>query len=136
MSYSRPGCRIDSVNRRRAGGYRRHPEVTNQPEPTDYDTDAEYQQAKANWDDKPGRDTVTSPWYVYACYPNADDGLDQFTYGPAELERIRSEKAWIEIPDYREADPPARAQLRMIIDEFLYEDAEHEEGQRLNLTIL
>ena len=136
MSYSRPGCRIDSVNGRRSGGYRRYAEVSNQPEPADYPTTAEYESALANWDDKPGRETVKSPWYVFACLPS--DGLEfkDFTFTPQELERIRSEKAWAEIPDYREADPPARAQLRMIIDEFLFEHAEHEGGQRLNLTIL
>ena len=136
MSYSRPGCLIDSVNGRRAGGYRRHAEISNQPEPADYGTTAEYESALANWGDDPGRETVRSPWYVFACRPS--DGLDfrDFTFTPQELERIRAEKAWTEIPDYREAEPPVRAQLRMIVDEFLYEYAEQEEGQGLNLTIL
>ena len=136
MSYSRPGCRIDSVNGRRSGGYRRQPEVSNQPEPADYRTTAEYQHALTNWDDDPGRATVRSPWYVFACLPSDGLELKDFTFTPQELERIRAEKAWNEIPDYQEADPPARAQLRMIIDEFLYEYAEHDEGQGLSLTIL
>lgn len=136
MSYSRPGCLIDGVNGRRAGGYRRHAAIANQPEPADYPTTADYEYALTNWDDVPGRETVRSPWYVFACQPA--DGLEfkDFSFTPQELERIRAKKAWTEIPDYQEADPPARAQLRMIIDEFLYECAEHEDGQRLNLTIL
>ena len=136
MSYSRPGCLIDSVNGRRAGGYRRHPGVSNQPEPADYPTTADYESALANWDDDPGRETVTSPWYVFACWPS--DGLEfkDFTFTPRQLERIRSQKAWFEIPNYQEAEPPVRAQLRMIVDEFLFECAEHEERQGLNLTIL
>ena len=55
MSYSRPGCLIDSVNGRRAGGYRRHPEVANHPEPEDYPSTAEYEWACAQWDDEPAR---------------------------------------------------------------------------------
>ena len=102
----------------------------------DYRTTAEYEHALANWDDDPGRETVRSPWYVFACLPSDGLELKDFTFTPQELERIRAEKAWNEIPDYQEADPPARAQLRMIIDEFLYEYAEHDEGQGLSLTIL
>ena len=136
MSYSRPGCLIDSVNGRRAGGYRRHAEISNHPEPADYRTTAEYASALANWDDVPGRETVRSPWYVFATLPS--DGLEfrDFSFTAQELERIRNEKAWTEIPDYQAATPPVRAQLRMIVDEFLHECTQHEDGQRLNLTIL
>ena len=138
MSYSRPGCLIDidSVNGRRANGYRRHAAISNQPEPADYPTKDAYELALANWDDQPGRETIASPWYVFACLPSDGLELTEFTFTTRELERIRAEKAWAEIPDYQEADPPVRAQLRMIVDEFLYECATHEDGQGLSLVIL
>ena len=134
MSYSRPGCLIDSVNGRRAGGYRRHPEVANHPEPGDYPSTAEYEWACAHWDDEPGRETVQSSWYAFACFPADAQDLDG--YSVEDLNRIRSKKSWQEIPGYDRAAPPARAQLRMIVDEFLYENASRKENDRVNLVIL
>ena len=116
MSYSRTGAQIDRVNGRRANGYRRFPDITNQPEPEDYGSDAEYRQARADWEDQPGRATVPSPWYVYACSPG--DSVAECTHTVENLERIRRERAWPEIVGYAAAAAPARAQLRMIIDEF------------------
>lgn len=133
MSYSRPGCLIDNVNGRRAGGYRRHAEVTNQPELEDYPSTAEYEWARAHWDDDPSRETVESPWYAFACTP-AYDGYWR-EYSVEELTRIRSERSWQEIPQYDQAAPPARAQLRMFVDEFLYEYANRKDNDRANLVI-
>ena len=134
MSYSRTGCLIDAVNGRRASGYRRHPEVTNRPEPEDYHSTAEYEWARAHWDDEPERETMKSPWYAFACFPADAHDLDD--YRVEELSRIRSEKSWQEIPGYDQATPPARAQLRMIVDEFLYENAGQKENDRVNLVIV
>ena len=135
MSYSRPGCLIDCVNGRRAGGYRRHPEVTNHPDPADYPSPAEYQWAKIHRDDEPNRETVESPWYAFAYSPSDDYFWDEFRYWVEELSRIRSEKSWQEITGYDRAAPSARAQLRMIVDEFLFEYSNQKENERIDLVI-
>ena len=92
--------------------------MTNQPEPADYSSAAGYEWARAHWDDDPSRETVESPWYAFACTPAYDDWWRE--YSVEELTRIRSEKSWQEIPKYDQVTSPARAQLRMIVDEFLY----------------
>ena len=104
------------------------------PEPEDYPSTAAYEWACAHWDDEPGRETVKSSWYAFACFPADAQDLDG--YSVEDLNRIRSKKSWQEIPGYDRAAPPARAQLRMIVDEFLYENASRKENDRVNLVIL
>lgn len=133
MSYSRTGCLIDSVNGRRDGGYRRHPHITSAPLPEDYATTADYQDAQDHWDDEPGRPTVASPWYAFASLPGDADELVRYT--AARLIEIRDSRSWLEIPGYHEATPPQRAQLRMIVEEFLY-DHSRETRNNLQLVIL
>ena len=135
MSYSRQGVLIDSVNGRRHEGYRRHPEVSNQPEPDDYATVEEYEWARDNWDDVDGRATVRSPWYVIGSgFRGEQPGSGAYTV--EDLQRIRSEKAWHEIRHYSGCSPPERAQLRMIVDEFLYETAGKPHAARACLAIV
>ena len=134
MSYSRHGCLIDSVNGRREGGYRRYPDVTNQPEPEDYATIEEYEWARDNWEDMEGRATVRSPWYILSSgFPGDQPGPGAYTV--TELQRIRAGKAWHKIRGYAKASAPARAQLRMIVDEFLHENAGRENPHRICLAV-
>ena len=54
------------------------------------------------------------------------------THFVEDLNRIRSKKSWQEIPGYDRV----AAQLRMIVDEFLYENASRKENDRVNPVIL
>ena len=136
MSFSRPRALIDSVNGRRAGGYRRHPEVSNKPDPADYASLAAFQWAAANWEDDHERETVESPWYAFATHASESEDYDKFAYSVAELQRIRSERTYSEIPQYSEEPPPVRAHLRMIIDEFIFEYEGTAEQSKVSLVIM
>ena len=126
MSYSRWGARIDWVNGRRDRGYRRQPAATNAPVPDDYATPEEFEYAKQNWEDVPGRETVESPWYVFWNY-----GLG--LYDAESLKAIRDENRWTEIRGYADAAAPGRAQLRLIVEEFLIEASDRKQDARLEI---